>query len=177
MSRYLSERRPIRPGGDILRSASGASHSTTDFRDCECGAKFGRETSGRYRRVMPATVAPAKDVDARLQNFAELGGAPPRIFRLDVSALVLAHIGVPAIRDLWLSIGGQNRTKKEHCARPIIPKEHAERAGGCSVSRNWSRVKVRTIGGDGKSVFRAASCRRSIGRLLWSRFVGFCADR
>ena len=63
---------------------------------------------------MPATVAPAKDVDARLQNLAEPGGAPPRIFRLDVSALVLAHVGVPAIRDLWLTTEGQNRTKKEH---------------------------------------------------------------
>ena len=50
---------------------------------------------------MPATVAPAKDVNAHLQNLAELGGAPPRIFRLDVSALVLAHVGVPVIRDFW----------------------------------------------------------------------------
>ena len=55
---------------------------------------------------MPATVAPAKDIYARLQNLAELGGAPPRIFRLDVSALVLAHVGVPAIRYLWLTIEG-----------------------------------------------------------------------
>ena len=104
MLRYLSERRPIRSRGNVLRAASGASHSATDFRDCEGGAKFGHEACGRYRRIMPATVAPAKDIYARLQNVAELGGAPPRIFRLDVSALVLSHIGVPAIRDLWLTI-------------------------------------------------------------------------
>jgi len=61
---------------------------------------------------MPATVAPAKDIDARLQNLAELGGAPPRIFRLDVSALVLAHVEVPAIRDLWLMIEGELEQKK-----------------------------------------------------------------
>jgi len=63
---------------------------------------------------MPATIAPAKDVDAGLQNLAEPGGAPSRIFRLDVSALVLAHVEVPAIRDLWLTTEGQNRTKREH---------------------------------------------------------------
>ena len=61
---------------------------------------------------MPATVAPAKDVDARLQNLAELGGAPPRIFRLDVSALVLAHVGVPSIRDLYLTTEGKIEQKK-----------------------------------------------------------------
>ena len=55
---------------------------------------------------MPATVAPAKNVDARLQDLAELGGAPPRIFRLDVSALVLAHVEVPAIREFWLTTEG-----------------------------------------------------------------------
>ena len=106
MLRYLSERRPIRSRGHVLRAASGTFHSTTDFWDCEGGAKFGHEACGRYRRIMPATVAPAKDIDARLQNLAELGGAPPRIFRLDVSALVLAHVGVPAIWDFWLTTEG-----------------------------------------------------------------------
>ena len=112
--RYLSERRPIWSRGNVLRAASGTSHLATNFWDCEGGAKFGHEACGGYCRVMPATVAPAKDVDARLQNLAEPGGAPPRIFRLDVSALVLAHVGVPAIRDLWLTTDGQNRTKREH---------------------------------------------------------------
>ena len=61
---------------------------------------------------MPATVTPAKDIDARLQNFAELGGAPPRIFRLDISALVLAHVGVPSIQDLCLMTEGKIEQKK-----------------------------------------------------------------
>ena len=61
---------------------------------------------------MPAAVAPAKDIDARLQNLAELNGAPPRIFRLDISALVLAHVGVPAIRDLCLTTEGKLEQKQ-----------------------------------------------------------------
>ena len=125
---------------------------------------------------MPATVAPAKDVDARLQNLAEPGGAPPRIFRLDVSALVLAHVGVPAIWDLWLTTEDKIEQK-----RTLSKTYNAQKA--CRTIRRMPGVaklvgvKMRIIGGVGRSEFRAISCRRSTGRPQWSNFVGFCADR
>ena len=46
---------------------------------------------------MPATVAPAKDIDAGLHDFAELNGVPPRFCLLKVFALMLAHFLAPII--------------------------------------------------------------------------------
>ena len=87
----LAKRGPIGSRRDIFRAAAGASHLAADLGDREGWAKFGREACGGNCCIMPASVAPTKDVNMGFQNFAELRRMTPCILGFDISAFVLTH--------------------------------------------------------------------------------------
>ena len=71
MVRDKAERRPVRPGCDILRSASGATQSGTDFRNRAIGSKAREQHADRQYRVMRAAVAPALHIDISADEIAQ----------------------------------------------------------------------------------------------------------
>ena len=87
----LAKRGPIGARRDIFRAAAGASHLAADLRDREGWTQFGRKARGGNYCVMPASVAPAKDVNMGFYNLAEPGRMTPCILGFDISAFVLTH--------------------------------------------------------------------------------------
>jgi hypothetical protein len=87
----LAKRGPIGARCDIFRAAAGASHLAADLWNREDWTQFGRKTGGGNYCVMPASVAPAKDVNMGFCNLAEPRCMTPCILGFDISAFVLTH--------------------------------------------------------------------------------------
>ena len=90
--RHLSERRPRRARGDVLAVATAASEMRADIGHREGGSELADEHLDREDGVMPATVAPAEDVDVLMLELAKDRRMTPLLLRGEAVLFQSAHV-------------------------------------------------------------------------------------
>ena len=104
MARHLAKRRPGGTGGDVLAAATGAAQAGADLRYRQVRPELSRDRVHIEYGVMPASVAPAEDVDILLPEFTQQDCLMLPILRGKAVLFQAAHyVGVLC----WLGWGGR----------------------------------------------------------------------